>query len=188
MILLLIVACELGFWLAVLLGLLFRYPLKMPRLGLACFLATPLIDLMLLILTVLDLRRGSEPSFLHGLAAYYIAFSLLFGRQLIAWADRMWRRKVRGEHVPAPARDAASRVRREWRDFGKAVVAAVIAVVILEVCAVMFDSAPESSLTLRGGYGTLGLVLMVWLFTGPVWEHLRGNREPGQADRVPAVR
>jgi hypothetical protein len=56
----LIVAAEIAFWLALLAGLVTRYLLRRPRLGMALLVATPLIDLALLAATTIDLRRGGE--------------------------------------------------------------------------------------------------------------------------------
>ena len=44
----------------------------------------PLLDLVLLAATVLDLRAGSTATFVHGLAAAYIGFSVAFGRSIRA--------------------------------------------------------------------------------------------------------
>lgn len=79
--------------------------------------------------TVIDLRTGGQPSLVHGVAALYLGFSVVFGKRSVAWADRMYRRKVRGERVVEP--DTGSKLRKEWVDFGLAVVAAGIAAVVL---------------------------------------------------------
>lgn len=63
MILIAIVACEIGFWLVLLAGLLARYMLRRRRLGAVLLAGVPLIDIVLLALTVVDLRQGARPEF-----------------------------------------------------------------------------------------------------------------------------
>ena len=70
-----IVACEIGFWVFIITGLLFRYILKKPKISIFFLAGTPVLDLVLLIATAYDLRRGAVASFMHGLAAIYLAVS-----------------------------------------------------------------------------------------------------------------
>lgn len=162
-----IIACEIGFWVAITLGLLARYPLNMPRLGLTFFLATPLIDLVLLALVIIQLRDGAEPHLTHGIAALYIGFSVAFGHRAIAWADRTYRRRIRKEPVVEPQH--GSKLRREIESFVRAVIAAAIAVGVLEL-AIIFAANPAAAETLRQWHNTLLMVLFIWFITGPVWQ------------------
>lgn len=83
----LIVFCEIGFWLFVLGGLFARYVLKKRKLGLFLLICTPLVDLILLLATAIDLKNGAVANTFHGLAAVYIGVSVGFGRKMINWAD-----------------------------------------------------------------------------------------------------
>ena len=83
----LIVACEIGFWVFVLLGLGFRYLLKLPRAGALLLFCTPVIDLILLVAAATDLKRGAVAGWEHGVAAIYIGVSIVYGHRLIKWAD-----------------------------------------------------------------------------------------------------
>lgn len=181
MILALILAMEIAFWVLLGLGLLLRYPLRQPRLGLLMFALTPLVDLILLSLVVVDLRGGATPSWQHAMAAFYIGFSLMFGHDMIRWADRQYRVRVRGEHVPRPVSDTP--VRDEWRSFLKAVGAVAIALGALEVVIALADN--PSAGDLRGVWGTATVILAIWLLTGPVWALLRGPQtQPRSRARV----
>ncbi len=71
-----IVACEVGFWLVLLAGLAARYGLRRPRLGGALLVYVPLVDLVLLVASVLDLRHGGQAGLAHGLAAVYVGVSV----------------------------------------------------------------------------------------------------------------
>lgn len=78
-----IIGAEIAFWVLLVLGLLARYALKLKRTSTALLLSVPLADLVLIILVSLDLSRGSEPTFVHGLAGAYLGFSVGFGHYII---------------------------------------------------------------------------------------------------------
>jgi hypothetical protein len=99
---LLIIACEIGFWVFVLTGLIFRYVLKMPKTGLAFLIATPIIDLILLIATGIDLQNGATATFIHGLSAVYIGVSVAYGHRMIRWADGKFAQRFNFGPAPAP--------------------------------------------------------------------------------------
>ncbi|MFL1672937.1 hypothetical protein QJQ58_06050 [Paenibacillus dendritiformis] len=86
-----IVASEIGFWVVILLGLFARYVLKRQKLGLILLALTPVIDLILLITTSIDLYGGATATTAHAVAAVYIGVSIAFGKDMIAWADERFR-------------------------------------------------------------------------------------------------
>lgn len=83
----LIIACEVGFWVFVLAGLVTRYTLGRKKLGGILLLCTPIVDLVLIIATIIDLQNGQQATFFHGLAAYYIGMTVALGNRMIQWAD-----------------------------------------------------------------------------------------------------
>jgi len=97
-----IIGCEIGFWLFVLIGLLCRYIFRLKKLGAIFLIATPLIDLALVIATIYDLRGGATATFAHSLAAIYIGVSIAWGHRMIKWADERFAHRFAGG--PAPAR------------------------------------------------------------------------------------
>ncbi|MBD3921982.1 hypothetical protein H8B09_24685 [Paenibacillus sp. PR3] len=109
----LIVGCEAAFWVFVLLGLTFRYVLKLPKAGALLLFCTPIIDLVLLIAAIADLRRGAVAGWEHGVAAIYIGASIVYGHRLIRWADVRFAHRFasgppperRPKHGPAHARN-----------------------------------------------------------------------------------
>ncbi len=82
-----IIGCEIGFWVVLLAGLSTRYFLGQQRLSTVLLAGVPLVDLLLLMFTVIDLSNGETATSAHGLAAIYIGFSVAFGHRLIRWAD-----------------------------------------------------------------------------------------------------
>jgi hypothetical protein len=113
-----IILAEVAFWLTLLAGLVSRYVLRRPRLGMALLVATPLVDLLLLTATTIDLRRGGEAALPHALAAVYIGVSVAWGKRMISWADARFAHRFAGgpppERPPRAGREHAARERREW--------------------------------------------------------------------------
>lgn len=103
-----IVACEVGFWVVLMAGLAARYGLRMPRLGGALLVCVPLVDLVLLVATVLDLRGGGQASIAHGLAAVYLGVSVAWGHSMVRWADARFAHRFAGG--PPPSRPPAAGV------------------------------------------------------------------------------
>ncbi|KAB8137583.1 hypothetical protein F9U64_08690 [Gracilibacillus oryzae] len=83
----LIILCEVGFWVFVIAGLFARYVMKKEKLSAILLICTPVVDLVLLIATVIDLKNGATATVIHGIAAIYIGVSISFGHQMIRWAD-----------------------------------------------------------------------------------------------------
>jgi hypothetical protein len=174
MILAAIVVCEVGFWVFLAAGLLARYGLRLPRLGAALIACVPLVDLALLAFTVVDLRHGAEPQFAHGLAAVYLGVTVAFGHSMILWAD------VRAAHrfaggpppPPKPAGGTPERMRREWREFGKAVVAMAISAVLLLVAITIVGDRVDTA-ELWAWLPRLGVVLVGWFVGWPLLETIR---------------
>ena len=72
------VVAEAMFWACLVLGCVFRYTLKMPRTGIVLLAATPVIDLLLLVFSYITLSQSGAAEFMHGFAAFYIAFDRKF--------------------------------------------------------------------------------------------------------------
>lgn len=113
-----IVACEIGFWIFVLMGLCVRYVLGYKKLGAALLLCTPLIDLVLIITTIFDIKSGETANFFHGVAAIYIGLTIVFGHSVIKWADARFAYRFAGGPEPVPpakfGQEHAKRERAGW--------------------------------------------------------------------------
>src|SRR6476646_828728 len=95
-----IIACEIFFWVFVLVGLVCRYLLRSPKLGAVLLLCTTIIDLILLVTTSLHLKNGASADWVHGLAAIYIGVSIAFGHSMIGWADVRFAHRFAGGPAP----------------------------------------------------------------------------------------
>lgn len=174
-----IVACEIGFWVVLVAGLLTRYVLRRPRAGAVLLVCVPLVDVVLLVLTVVDLRRGTPPEFGHGLAAVYLGFSVAFGHSMVRWADVRVAHRFAGGPPPAPkpASGTPERVRREWREFRLACLATGLsAALLLGAVALVGDRVDVQPL--QEWLTRLAVVLGVWLVCWPLWETGRSALRP----------
>jgi hypothetical protein len=121
-----IVASEVAFWVFILLALATRYVWRRRRLSMVLFAMTPVIDFLLLVLTAVDLSRGATATWAHGLSAVYIGVSLAFGKNMIEWADNVFRRRVLKEHVPKAVRFGRDHAVHYAKGFGRHVLAFLI--------------------------------------------------------------
>lgn len=113
----LIIACEIGFWVFILLGLVTRYVFNKPFLGLLFLAMTPVVDLILLIATSYDLYRGAIATTAHGLAAIYIGVSISYGKSMISWADERFKYyvlKTGSKPIKLYGIDHAKRYFKSW--------------------------------------------------------------------------
>ncbi len=128
----LIIACEVGFWVLLAAGLGLRYLAKMPRLGAAVLLCEPLMELILLIVTTIDLKNGAEPDWKHGLAALYIGYTVAFGHYTVKWLDGHAAHRLAGGPKPAGAGYGKARAVHEWKLWARTVLGAAVALVLLQ--------------------------------------------------------
>lgn len=157
-----IVACEVGFWVFIAAGLIARYPLRRPRLGAVLLICAPVVDLILLGATAIDLSRGAPAEVAHGLAAAYIGFSVAFGHGMIRWADERFAHRFGGGPAPVrPPHYGAERTRREWREFGKAALAWAISCALLVVAILIVGDAARTG-ELEAWIVRLSVVLAIW--------------------------
>lgn len=170
MILGLIIACEIGFWVAIVAGLSARYLARKPRLGAVLLAMAPVVDLILLIAVAIDLRAGASATFAHALAALYIGISIAYGHSMIRWADVRFAHRF--SDGPAPTK----RYGREytaacWKDVVKTGLAGLIAGAIL-LGLIAWVGAPERTEALSGILPLLAVVLgieILWAVSYTVW-------------------
>lgn len=170
MILGLIIACEIGFWAAILGGLGARYILRARRLGAALLVCAPLIDVVLLVAVTVHLAAGATASWHHGLAALYIGFSITYGHRMIAWADTRFAHRF--ADGPAPVKLQGSQyTQRCWGDFARSLGAALIAAGILAAIT-WWIGDPNRTEALTGWNRILGIIVAVefiWAFSYTIW-------------------
>lgn len=163
LILTIIIACEIGFWVFVVFGLTARYLLRRPRLGVVLLLMTLVVDLILLTAVVLNLQAGGTASFFHGLAALYLGVSLVYGHKMITWADARFAHRF--AHGPAPPKAyGRSHTTECWKDVARTAAAVSIAAAILWLLNTLVND-PDSTNELQDIYSVLG----IWFAIDLVW-------------------
>ncbi|MEV6621823.1 hypothetical protein AB0M83_20540 [Amycolatopsis sp. NPDC051106] len=177
-----IAAGEIGFWVFIVAGLAVRYALHARRASAVLLAMVPVVDVVVLVATVIDLAGGAKANFTHGLAAVYLGFSVVFGPSMVRWADARFAHRFAGGPPPPPKRYGREKLRHEWREFGKCVLACGLAALALLV-AIHAIGTPEQVAPLWGWFPRLGVLAAIWLATGPVWEGLFGKREPAREVR-----
>ena len=170
LILTVIIACEIGFWVFVVLGLLARYVLRRPRTGSVLLAMTPVVDLVLLTAVIINLQGGGTATFFHGLAALYLGISIAYGHKMVKWADvRFAHRFARG---PVPVKIYAVEYAKEcWTDVVRTTVAVGIAAGILWLLTTLVDD-PSRTEALTGIYPVLGIWFMIdllWAISYTLW-------------------
>ncbi|MFK0231703.1 hypothetical protein [Streptomyces vinaceus] len=128
----LIIACEVGFWVLLAGGLALRYLARMPRLGAAVLLCEPLLELALLVATAVDLRNGGEPSWTHGLAALYIGYTVGYGHYTVKWLDRHAAYRLAGGPKPPGPAYGKARAVHEWKLWLRTLAGAAVALGLLQ--------------------------------------------------------
>ncbi|WP_226361718.1 hypothetical protein [Pseudonocardia sp. ICBG1142] len=181
----LIVGAEIGFWVFLLAGLGARYVLRRRGLGAVLLLGVPLMDLVLVTASTVDLATGGEPSRVHGLAALYLGITVAFGHSLVRWADVRFAHRFAGGPAPVrPPRGGAARMRYEWREYGKVVAAWVITAAVLVLLSVVGGRAVPvpgawSGDPMWSWLATASLIAGIWFVAGPLWATVF----PGTDDR-----
>ncbi|WP_217594184.1 hypothetical protein [Cohnella sp. GbtcB17] len=137
-----IIGCEIAFWVFILAGLTCRYLLKWKKTGSALLLLTPVVDIVLLAVTVAHLRQGAEATFAHGLSAVYIGVSIAFGHAMIRWADERFAHRFAGGAAPKPkARFGREHARQERLGWFKHLLAWAIGCLCLAGMIYLVDDA-----------------------------------------------
>jgi hypothetical protein len=176
----LIAACEIGFWVLLAAGLGARYLLRMPRLGLGLLLCEPLLEVVLLVATALDLKNGAEPNWTHGLAALYIGYTVGHGHRTVKWLDGHAAHRLGDAPKPVgPPRYGMARARHEGTVWLGTLAAAVVATVLLQL-AIWYVDDPSRVTSLEswryvawraaGIHGLVALSYLIWPRKAPAGE------------------
>ncbi|MFF1419729.1 hypothetical protein [Streptomyces sp. NPDC058280] len=172
MIVTLIVVCEAGFWVLLAGGLALRYPAGMPRAGAAVLLLEPLLEVVLLVATAIDLKNGAEPDWKHGLAALYLGYTVAYGHYTITWIDGHAAHRFAGGPPPVkPPRFGLARAKHEGTLWLRTVLAAAVAAGLLQI-AIWYvgDASRTGPLTdwqltavrAAGIHGVIALTYAIW--------------------------
>lgn len=164
-----IVGCEVAFWIVLGLALAARYLLRRDRLSRALLLSLPVVDLLLLVFTALDLRSGTVATFAHGLATAYVGFTVAFGGVLVEWADQRFAHRFAGGPPPvaSPTRGWPA-VRYELKLWARCIIAWTITLALLIGLIAYLDNRPQTR-ELESWFGIASGSTFLWFLFGPLW-------------------
>ncbi len=173
----LIIGCEAAFWVVLALALVARYLLRRERLSRGLLFSLPVVDLLLLIFTALDLRSGTVATFAHGLATAYVGFTVAFGSVLVDWADQRFAHRFAGGPPPvvSPTRGWAA-VRYDLKLWLRCITAWAITLVLLVGLIAYLDNAAQTR-ELESWFGIASGSTFLWFLFGPLWSVVFFRRE-----------
>lgn len=176
MIVAVIIACEIGFWIVLAAGLALRYIARKRILGAIVLACVPLIDLLLLVVVVIDLMGGAVANWTHAIAAGYLGISVVFGHSMVKWLDVRFAHRFDGGPAPVlPPSRGAARVRREWKAWFMTVASWAIACALLLAAIVVVD-APERTLALQEWIGRFTFILAICTISPVGWTLWPGRK------------
>lgn len=140
-----IIACEIGFWVFVLAGLVSRYLFKRKRLSVILLVCTPIVDVLLLIATVIDLKNGAIATTMHGVTAIYIGVSVAFGHRMIKWADVRFAHYFASGPKPAKGKKYGKAFAKKERDAWYLYMVAWVVGVFLLGAIVLYINNPSQT-------------------------------------------
>lgn len=172
----LIVGCEVTFWVVLLLGLVVRYLLCREAVSRWLLLALPLIDIFLLVFTAFDLRAGTTATFAHGLAAAYVGFTVAFGSIAVRWADAHFAHRFASGAAPQKAPSTGwGVVHYDLKLWLRCVLECIITLAIIEgLVAFVANEAITSPLLVW--YKHAFACVLFWFLFGPLWSLLLVRR------------
>jgi hypothetical protein len=166
---LLILGCEVAFWLILLLSLVARYLLHRGALSRSLLLSLPFVDVLLLAFTALDLRAGTTATVAHGLAAVYVGFTIAFGSVAVRWADAHFAYRFASGAVPAAAPATGWKaVRFDFELWLRCIAGWIVAFALLEaMVALVGNDAVTQPLRVwyKFGFGSVFFWFVFW----PAW-------------------
>ncbi|AZM75527.1 hypothetical protein D1J63_11535 [Streptomyces sp. KPB2] len=192
MVVALIIACEVGFWVLLALGLGARYLLKWRRTSVVLLLCEPVLELVLFAVTAYDLKNGAEPGWEHGLAALYIGYTVAYGHYTIRWLDGHAAHRLAGGPPPAkPPRYGMARAAHEGRLWLRTLLGAAVACALLQ-SAVWYVGADGDVSSLRsfqwtalrvvGIHGLIALTYLIRPKRGPAGSAPVGSAPKGRGE------
>ncbi|MFE8702934.1 hypothetical protein ACFYKX_20205 [Cytobacillus sp. FJAT-54145] len=149
-----IVTCEILFWVFIVLGLVTRYILKKNTLSLILLSLSPLVDLLLLILTSVDLYQGAVATYAHALAAVYIGVSVAFGKSMVKWADERFQYYVLKNGVKPSKHYGRKHASEQLKGWVKHLVAYLIGVSMLLIMIYLINNPLRTE--------ALNAVMKIW--------------------------
>ena len=180
--LIVIAACEVGFWVFLLAGLVLRYLVGWRRTSAVVLACAPATDLILFVATAVHLHSNAAPRTSDGLAAVYLGVSIAFGQRTLRWADsRFAHRFAGGAEVARPPKSGAAHARHERGMWYRHLLAFSIGSALLLLGAMLAGGAVRAA-PLLSWIPRWAVVLSIdffWSFSYTLWP-----RKPKQGSKI----
>lgn len=173
-----IIGGEVLFWALLIVGLSTRYLLDWRGASTALLIATPIIDIVIIALTYVDLAEGSSSDFSHGLAAFYVGFSTVFGPDVVRFLDRKLARRFSERHKDEPTHAGDRSALIDWY---RCLLASAITGALLGVG--IFVAGWTDSFWLLYWLIVVVFTAAAWAVLGPVRESRRNRRAYSSGDK-----
>lgn len=193
-----ILACEVAFWVFLAGGLAARYLLRRPALGAVLLVCAPLVDLVTLAAGVLDLRAGGVAGLPHVLAAVYLGVSVGFGHTMVRWADVRFAHRFAGGPAPTPRpRYGASHAAAERASWLRHLAAWAAGTGLMTLAVVVVGDPQRTEVFARAAAlwtlvllvdGVVSLSYSLWPRKAPSPDHALTGEAPSPQDAVSAHR
>ncbi len=168
----LIVGCEVAFWAVLILALSIRYIARRERASRTLLFLLPVIDVLLLAFTVLDLKAGTQATFAHGLAVAYLGFTLAFGPLIVRRTDAWFAHRFAGGPRPEGfATRGWPAVQDDLKLWLRCVLAWAVTLVLLWSL-INFIGNDAATRPLQLWYRIAVGSTIVWFLLGPLWSLL----------------
>ncbi|RUL52036.1 hypothetical protein [Lysinibacillus antri] len=154
-----IIAAEITFWIVIIAGLFARYIMKWKKTSILLLLLTPLIDLALIALTVVDLKNGAIATTAHGISVIYIGVSIAYGKTMIAWADEKFQTWILKRPSTKQTLFGIEKGKHELKMWLRHLVSFAIGSVMF--WAIISFVGTESTEAIRGIWKTWSIVLLI---------------------------
>jgi len=179
-----ILASEIGFWVLLIIGLATRYLLRWRKVSTVLLFGVPVLDVFLLTMIAWDLLlNDTVADFTHGLGAVYLGFTIAFGRQIISRVDAWFAYRFAGGPQPqTPPKAGIGRVKYEWEQWLKMLLCAVIASAVL-VTITLLVGEPTRTNELTSWLARIWLVTGIWFIGWPVWYSIGHVLRPPKSQR-----
>ena len=165
----LILCCEIAFWVVLATALTLRYVFAHRRASRFFLLLLPVVDLVLLAITALDLRAGTPATLAHGLAVAYLGFTLAFGPLVVQRADAWFAHRYAGGPRPQGfATRGWPAVLDDLRLWLRCILAWMITLLLLGAL-ITFVGEETVTRPLRLWYRIALGSTVVWFVLGPLW-------------------
>jgi hypothetical protein len=176
-----IIACEIGFWVLLGLGFACRYLWNRRTLSNVLLISVPLLDVILLVAATIDMRSGATADLRHGLAAAYLAYSIVFGHSTLKWADAKFHHRYAGGPPPSgPPAGGSARTRHEWIVWLRIVLAYGIAwaIALTLAWAVGDPSRATPMYEFLGQASKVPLIALIWPVSHTLWPKKKQPSRP----------